>query len=55
MDSLLDMLRCFKRVHINMLFAKAISQMPKYAKYLKEILSNKGKFADFTTIVLNEE
>ena len=38
-----------------MLFAKAISQMPKYAKYLKEILSNKGKFADFTTIVLNEE
>ena len=36
-------------------FAKAIVQMPKYAKYLKEILSNKGKLADFATIDLNEE
>jgi len=29
--------------------------MPKYAKYLKEILSNKGKLADFATIGLNKE
>ena len=29
--------------------------MPKYAKYLKEILSNKGKLANFAIIGLNEE
>ena len=44
-----------KGLHINIPFAEAIAQMPKYAKYLKEILSNKGKLADFATIGLNEE
>jgi len=29
--------------------------MSKYTKYLKEILSNKGKLANFATIGLNEE
>ena len=29
--------------------------MTKYTKYLKEILSNKRKLADFATIGLNEE
>jgi len=29
--------------------------MPKYTKYLKEILSNKEKLANFATIGLNKE
>lgn len=30
-----------KQVHINMLFVKALSQMLKYAKFLKDLLTNK--------------
>ena len=41
--------------HINIPFAKAIAQIPKYIKYLKEILSNKGNFLDIDTIGLNKE
>ena len=44
-----------KMVHINIPFVEAIAQMPKYAKYLKEILSNKEKLAYFTTIGLNKK
>jgi len=44
-----------KKVHINIPFAEAIFQMLKYAKYLNEILANKGKLAGFVTICLNEE
>ena len=44
-----------KKVHINIPFVEAIAQMSKYAKYLKEILSNKGKLVDFATIALNKE
>ncbi|KAG5063732.1 hypothetical protein JHK85_004915 [Glycine max] len=51
-DRFVEML---KRVHINIPFIEAISQMPKYAKYLIEIISNKGKLTNFATIGLNEE
>ena len=44
-----------KRVPINITFIEEIAQMPKYTKYLKEILSNKGKLADFAAIGLNGE
>ena len=43
-----------KMVHINIPFVEAIAQMPKYAKYLKEILSNKRQLVDFATICLKE-
>ncbi|XP_057994951.1 uncharacterized protein LOC131175259 [Hevea brasiliensis] len=33
----------------------AISQMPSYAKFLKEILSNKKKLKDYETVALTEE
>jgi len=33
----------FKKLHINMSFAEALTQMPKYAKFMKEILRNKRK------------
>ena len=44
-----------KSVDINIPFVGAISQMPKYDKYLKETLSNKGKLVNFAIIGLNEE
>ncbi|XP_073017840.1 uncharacterized protein [Primulina eburnea] len=48
-------LEIFKKLHINILFAEALAQMPFYAKFLKEILSNKRKLVDFGTVKLSEE
>ncbi|XP_022899426.1 uncharacterized protein LOC111412740 [Olea europaea var. sylvestris] len=45
----------FKKLHINIPFADAIAQMPGYAKFLKEILSNKRKLEEHETVCLNEE
>ena len=36
----------FKKIEINIPFAEVISQMPLYAKFLKEILSKKRKIAE---------
>ncbi|XP_019150546.1 PREDICTED: uncharacterized protein LOC109147339 [Ipomoea nil] len=40
---------------INIPFAEALANMPSYAKYIKEIVSNKKKLEDFATVHLNEE
>ena len=45
----------FKKLHINIPFADALQQMPSYAKFLKEILSNKRKLEDEETVMLTEE
>ncbi|XP_022856557.1 uncharacterized protein LOC111377667 [Olea europaea var. sylvestris] len=45
----------FKKLHINILFADAIAQMPSYAKFLKEIWSNKRKLEEHETVCLNKE
>ncbi|XP_048231759.1 uncharacterized protein LOC125370423 [Ricinus communis] len=45
----------FKQLHINLPFVEVIFQMPRYAKFLKEILSNKRKFKDSACMTLNEE
>src|SRR5262249_15760907 len=45
----------FKQLHINFPFIDALTQMPNYAKFLKEILSNKRKLEDISTVTLNEE
>ncbi|EEF35670.1 conserved hypothetical protein [Ricinus communis] len=45
----------FKQLKINLPFVEAISQMAKYAKFLKEILSNNRKLEDLGQVVLNEE
>ncbi|XP_073041875.1 uncharacterized protein [Primulina eburnea] len=50
-----NFLEIFKKLHINILFAEALAQMPSYAKFLKEILSNKRKLVDFETVKLSEE
>jgi len=33
----------FKQFHINIPFAEALAQMPKYVKFLKDLLTNKRK------------
>ena len=48
-------IKMLKMVHINIPFVEAIAQMSKYTKYLKEILSNKGKLMDFAINGLNKE
>ena len=39
-------LEMFKKIEINIPFADAITQMPNYAKFLKDILSKKKKIVD---------
>ncbi|XP_052488025.1 uncharacterized protein LOC128041754 [Gossypium raimondii] len=48
-------LELFKQLHINLTFVEAISQMPTYAKFLKELLTDKRKFEKLSTMELNEE
>ena len=48
-------LELFKQLHINLPLVDALSQMPNYAKFLKDILSNKKKFEDLATVTLSEE
>ncbi|KAL5827616.1 hypothetical protein ACOSQ3_019455 [Xanthoceras sorbifolium] len=48
-------LEVFKKLHINIPFAKALAPMPTYVKFLKEIISNKRRFEDFETVTLTEE
>jgi len=48
----LDML---KKLHVNVPFLDALSQMPLYAKFLKEILSKKRKSDEHETVALGEE
>jgi len=48
----LDML---KKLHVNVPFLDALSQMPLYAKFLKEILFKKRKIDEHETMALGEE
>ncbi|XP_022041043.1 uncharacterized protein LOC110943612 [Helianthus annuus] len=48
-------LELFKQLHINLPFVEALAQMPKYAKFLKDILSNKKKLEELSQVTLNEE
>ncbi|XP_022883519.1 uncharacterized protein LOC111400336 [Olea europaea var. sylvestris] len=45
----------FKKLHINIPFAEALAQMPSYAKFMKDILSNKRKLEDNEIVMLTEE
>ena len=42
----------FKKIEINIPFAEVISQMPLYAKFLKEVLSKKRKIAEESIVNL---
>ncbi|XP_073153332.1 uncharacterized protein [Henckelia pumila] len=47
-------LEVFKKLNINIPFADALIQMPSYAKFLKEILSNKRKLKEHAMISLTK-
>ncbi|KAI3819513.1 hypothetical protein L1987_13353 [Smallanthus sonchifolius] len=44
-----------KQLHINLPFVEALAQMPKYARFLKDILTNKRKLEELSQVTLNEE
>jgi len=48
-------LEVLKKLYINIPFTDALSQMPSYAKFLKEILSNKRKLEAHEIVALTEE
>ena len=39
-------LNMFKKIEINIPFSEALTQMPHYAKFMKDILSKKKKIAE---------
>ncbi|XP_062102905.1 uncharacterized protein LOC133813888 [Humulus lupulus] len=43
------------QLHINIPFAEALEQMPRYVKFMKEIMSKKRKMEDYETVALTEE
>nr|GEU66628.1 hypothetical protein [Tanacetum cinerariifolium] len=43
-----------KQLYINLPFIEALSQMPKYAKFLKGLLTNKARLKEACTITMNE-
>ena len=48
-------LEILKKLQINIAFLDVISEMPSYAKFLKEILSNKRKLQEHSMVSLTEE
>ena len=42
----------FKKLEINIPFAEALSKMPNYAKFMKDIISKKRKLNDCGTVNL---
>ncbi|KAJ9129832.1 hypothetical protein P3X46_035238 [Hevea brasiliensis] len=48
-------LEVLKSLHVTIPFTDALAQMPSYAKFLKDILSNKKKLEEFETVALTEE
>ena len=45
----------FKKLYINILFIDALEKMSSYVKFMKDILSQNRRLADFETINLTEE
>jgi len=42
-----------KQLHVNIPFTEVVTQMPAYAKFLKEILSSKRKLEETSVVKLN--
>ena len=45
-------LEVFKKLHINVPFMEALTQMPSYVKFMNEILSRKRKIRDDEIVML---
>ncbi|GJR31772.1 DNA-directed DNA polymerase [Tanacetum coccineum] len=43
-----------RQLQLNILFTEALDQMPKYAKFLKSLLSNKMRLEEACTVTMNE-
>ena len=43
----------FKKIEINIPFSEALTQMPHYAKFMKDLLSKKRKFTEEGIVSLN--
>ncbi|KAK4571039.1 hypothetical protein RGQ29_029758 [Quercus rubra] len=54
-DQISKFLSIFKQLHINIPLIEALEQMPKYAKFLKDIISKKRKLEEHETVMLTEE
>ncbi|KAK4595175.1 hypothetical protein RGQ29_018785 [Quercus rubra] len=54
-DQFSKFLSIFKQLHINIPLVEALEQMPKYAKFLKDIISKKQKLDEHETVMLTEE
>ncbi|CAL9000822.1 unnamed protein product [Prunus brigantina] len=50
-----DILETFKKVQINIPLLNAIAQIPKYAKFLKDLCTNKRRFKEHEQVALSEE
>ena len=48
-------LEMLKKFHIDIPFLEAITDMPSHVKFLKDLLSNKGKLPENATVSLTEE
>nr|GEY97716.1 ribonuclease H-like domain, Gag-pre-integrase domain protein [Tanacetum cinerariifolium] len=47
-------LKNLKKLHINISFIEALVQMPKYAKYLKSLLTNKSRLEEACTMTMDK-
>ena len=45
----------FKKLHINIPFAKALEKISGYVKFMKVVLSKKRKLGDYEIVSLSEE
>lgn len=50
-----EFLNIFGKLTINIPYPKTLGQMPNYAMFIKQILSNKTMSEEFETMALNEE
>ncbi|CAL2228629.1 unnamed protein product [Prunus armeniaca] len=50
-----DILETFRKVQVNIPLLDAIQQIPSYAKFLKDLCTNKRKFKEHETVALSEE
>ncbi|XP_057993028.1 uncharacterized protein LOC131174019 [Hevea brasiliensis] len=48
-------LEVLQKLYINIPFTEVLSQMPSYAKFLKDILSKKRRLEDYETVALTKE
>ena len=54
-ENFLKLLEMFKKLQMNISLIEAIAHMPHYAKFLKEIVSNKKKLEEYAIVALTEE